>query len=127
TGKTYRLLSEAEREYAARAGATTAYWWGQSISMSQANYDGKADGTNDESRHKTVPVDSFEPNPWGLYNVHGNVAEWVEDCWHDNYQGAPSDGSAWMGCDGDQRVTRGGSWGSLPHSVRAASRGARSN
>jgi formylglycine-generating enzyme required for sulfatase activity len=127
TGKTYRLLSEAEREYAARAGTTTAFWWGPSISMSQVNYDGPADGTQ-KSRGKTVPVDSFEPNPWGLYNMNGNVSEWTEDCWHDSYRGAPSDGSAWTTtCDEGGLVTRGGDWGSLWHGVRAASRHARAN
>jgi formylglycine-generating enzyme required for sulfatase activity len=126
TGKTYRLLSEAEREYAARAGTTTAFWWGSSISTSQANYNGNytlAGGVKGEYRQKTVPVDSFAPNPWGLYNVHGNVWEWVEDCWHDTYQGAPADGSAWMtATDGSRRVVRGGSWVSNPQDLRAAIR-----
>jgi formylglycine-generating enzyme required for sulfatase activity len=113
TGKTYRLLSEAEREYAARAGTTTAFWWGSSISTSQANYEGNctfAGGAKGVYREKTVSVDSFAPNPWGLYNVHGNVWEWVEDCWHETYQGAPVDGSAWTtACtDGSARVARGG-------------------
>jgi formylglycine-generating enzyme required for sulfatase activity len=126
TGKTYRLLSEAEREYATRAGTTTAFWWGPSISTSQANYDGNytfAGGARGEYRKKTIPVDSFAPNPWGLYNVHGNVWEWVEDCWHDSYQGARSDGSPWTtACtDASWRVVRGGSWYSLPQFLRAAS------
>jgi formylglycine-generating enzyme required for sulfatase activity len=74
-------------------------------------------------RQKTVPEDSFEPNPWGLYNVHGNVWEWCEDVWHENYKGAPMDGSAWVQ-DGDnsRRVVRGGSWGSFPQDLRAAIR-----
>jgi formylglycine-generating enzyme required for sulfatase activity len=130
TGKTYRLLSEAEREYAARAGTTTAFWWGSSISTSQANYDGSAKRpwpfrrTTGEYRQKTVPVDSFAPNPWGLYNVHGNVWEWVEDCWHDSYLGAPSDGSAWTTAftGGSRRVIRGGSWHFYPQYLRAAGR-----
>jgi formylglycine-generating enzyme required for sulfatase activity len=127
TGKTYRLLSEAEREYATRAGTTTAFWWGPSISTSQANYDGNytfAGGARGEYRQKTIPVDSFAPNPWGLYNVHGNVWEWVEDCWHDSYQGAPSDGSPWTtACtDASRRVVRGGSWISDPRGLRAADR-----
>jgi formylglycine-generating enzyme required for sulfatase activity len=125
TGRTYRLLSEAEREYAARAGTTTAFWWGPSISTSQANYDsnytfaGRA-----EFRGKTVPVDSFAPNPWGLYNVHGNVLEWVEDCWHDSYRGAPSDGFAWTSAcsDASRRVVRGGAWFYDSRYLRAASR-----
>jgi formylglycine-generating enzyme required for sulfatase activity len=85
TGKTYRLLTEAEWEYAARAGTTTPFWWGSSISTSQANYHGPTTyggGPKGEYRQKTVPVDSFAANLWGLYNVHGNVWEWVEDCWH---------------------------------------------
>jgi formylglycine-generating enzyme required for sulfatase activity len=115
TGKPYRLMSEAEYEYAARAGTTTPFWWGQSISTRQANYNGG----------KTVPVDSFEPNPWGLYQVHGNVFEWVEDCWHESYQDAPSDGSAWTtACtdSGRRRPVRGGSWTSIPRELWAAAR-----
>jgi formylglycine-generating enzyme required for sulfatase activity len=126
TGKTYRLLSEAEREYVTRAGTTTPFWWGSSISPKQANYDGNytyGGGTKGEYRGQTVPVDSFEANPWGLFNVHGNVWEWCEDCWHDNYVGAPVDGSAWLqGGDENPRVVRGGSWGNMPPSLRAASR-----
>jgi formylglycine-generating enzyme required for sulfatase activity len=121
TGKTYRLPSEAEREYVTRAGTTTAYWWGSSISTSQANYDGT----------RTVSVDSFEPNPWGLYQVHGNVWEWMEDCYQD-YNGAPIDGSARtsgncnpFGIDGfgSGRVVRGGSWIYGARGLRSAVRG----
>jgi formylglycine-generating enzyme required for sulfatase activity len=93
TGKTYRLLSESEREYVTRAGTTTSFWWGSSISTKQANYFGN--GSKEEYRAKTVPVDSFQANPWGLYQLHGNVWEWAEDCYHDSYAGAPSNGSAW--------------------------------
>jgi formylglycine-generating enzyme required for sulfatase activity len=87
TGKSYRLLSEAEREYVTRAGSTTPFWWGSSITPKQANYDGTAEpyrggGSKGEYRRRTVPVDSFEPNLWGFYNVHGNVWEWTEDCWN---------------------------------------------
>ncbi len=125
-GKLYRLLSEAEREYVARAGTATAFWWGDAISTSQANYDGNytfRGGAKGEYRKKTVPVDSFEPNPFGLYNVHGNVWEWCEDVWHDNYQGAPTDGSAWLqGGDASRRVVRGGSWNNNPQNLRAANR-----
>jgi formylglycine-generating enzyme required for sulfatase activity len=127
TGKTYRLLTEAEWEYVTRAGTETPYWWGSSISTSQANYDassapedcpkGKYPGG------KTVPVDSFAPNPWGLYNVHGNVWEWVEDSWHRNYLGAPRDGSVWTEGDASFRVIRGGSWGTISASLRSACRG----
>jgi formylglycine-generating enzyme required for sulfatase activity len=125
TGRTYRLLSEAEREYATRAGTTAAFWWGPSISTSQANYNSTltfAGGTGGRYRGKTVPVDSFASNPWGLYNVHGNVSEWAEDCWHDSYQGAPTDGSAWttLCTDGSRRVVRGGSWNSYSPDLRAA-------
>jgi formylglycine-generating enzyme required for sulfatase activity len=125
TGKAYRLLSEAEREYVTRAGTKTPFWWGSSISTSQANYDGYftyGGGSKGEYREKTVPVDSFKPNPWGLYQVHGNVHDWVEDCWRDNYEGAPADGSAWVaeGCIG--HVVRGGSWDAGPRFLRAAHR-----
>ncbi len=127
TGKSYRLLSEAEREYVTRAGSTTAFWWGPSISTSKANYNGNytyAGSAVGVHREKTMPVDSFEPNPWGLYQVHGNVYDWIEDCWHATYQGAPSDSSAWTtACaDGTSRVVRGGSWSYLPQNVRSASR-----
>jgi formylglycine-generating enzyme required for sulfatase activity len=120
TGKPYRLLSEAEREYATRAGTTTAFWSGPFILTSQANYNA---GTG-EYQKKTVPVHSFEPNPWGLYQVHGNVYEWVEDCWHNTYRDAPSDGSAWTtACSGgSSRVVRGGSWLYSPRDLRSASR-----
>jgi formylglycine-generating enzyme required for sulfatase activity len=126
TGKTYRLLTEAEWEYVARAGMETPYWWGSSISASQANYDAtSAPEDCPKGKYpvgKTVPVDSFAPNPWGLYNVHGNVWEWVEDSWHRNYLGAPRDGSVWKGV-GLFRVIRGGSWGTSAASLRSACRG----
>ena len=124
TGKSYRLLSEAEREYVTRAGTNTPFWWGNSISTSQANYDGNpyGGGTNGENRGRTVPADSFAPNPWGLYQVHGNVYEWAEDCWNDNYNGAPADGSAWISGDCSYHAIRGGSWGYDPRYLRSASR-----
>ncbi len=116
TDKPYRLPSEAEWEYAARAGATTPFWWGSAITPAQANYNG--------NRRGTVPVDSFRPNPWGLYNVHGNVREWCEDMWHYTYGRAPSDGSAWILDAADNgHIARGGSWLSNPHKLRAAFRG----
>jgi formylglycine-generating enzyme required for sulfatase activity len=126
TGKGYRLLSEAEREYVTRAGATTTFWWGGSIRTTQANYNGNypyGSGSKGEYRKHTVAVDSFEPNPWGLFNVHGNVWEWTEDCWHENYQGAPADGSAWTSGDCSRRVSRGGSWFHYPRTLRSAYRG----
>jgi formylglycine-generating enzyme required for sulfatase activity len=115
TEKPYRLLSEAEWEYAARAGSMTAFWWGDSISTDKANY----------SQHqlgKTIPVNWFDPNPWGLYQVHGNVWEWTEDCYDDGYYGAPLDGSVSTSGDCSQRVIRGGSWDSGPEDLRSASR-----
>jgi formylglycine-generating enzyme required for sulfatase activity len=118
TGKTYRLLSEAEREYVTRAGTTTAFWWGPSITPERANYPG--DGTKGEYRAQTMPVDSFEANPWGVFNVHGNVWEWTADCWNDSNIGNPGNGSARTTGDCTQRVVRGGSWGSLEQFLRAA-------
>jgi formylglycine-generating enzyme required for sulfatase activity len=128
TSRPYRLLTEAEWEYAARAGSTTPFWWGSSITPAQANYDSryvyKEGGSKGEYLQGTVPVGSFDPNPWGLYNVHGNVWEWCEDTWHDTYDGAPRDGSAWTSQAGQsRRVVRGGSWVSIPSYLRAAARG----
>jgi len=125
TGKAYRLLSEAEWEYCCRAGTTTAFWWGNSISTQQANYDGNhtfGGGAKGEYRRQTVPVDSFEANPWGLYQVHGNVWEWCEDNWHPDHKGAPVDGSVWPGGDASLRVVRGGSWSNYPRVCRSANR-----
>ena len=126
SGKSYRLLSEAEREYAARGGTQTAFWWGDSITTSQANYSGNYTyngSPKGQYRQATVPVNSFSANPFGLYNVHGNVWEWVQDCWHENYAGAPTDGSAWAtGCAGNARVLRGGSWDYNPAYLRSAIR-----
>jgi formylglycine-generating enzyme required for sulfatase activity len=125
TGKSYRLLSEAEWEYCCRAGTSTAFWWSGPISTQQANYDGRytfGGGSTGGYRQRTVPVDSFEPNPWGLYQVHGNVWEWCEDNRHQNYQGAPQDGSVWAGGDASLRVLRGGSWICDPRILRSAYR-----
>ena len=120
-------MSEAEREYAARAGTTTPFWWGSSITPEQANYNGGADpykggGAKGEYRGKTLPVKSFKPNPWGLYQVHGNVWERVEDCWIDNYNGAPADGSVRTAGACTNHVLRGGSWYGSPGYLRAACR-----
>jgi formylglycine-generating enzyme required for sulfatase activity len=126
TGKHYRLPSESEWEYAARAGATTAFSFGNSITSEQANYDGStgyngaAAGPN---RQKTLPVGSFPPNAFGLYDMHGNVWEWVEDCWSDEYTAAnPSDGKPFLGADCSGRVMRGGSWEDYAGDIRAAAR-----
>jgi formylglycine-generating enzyme required for sulfatase activity len=127
TGRTYRLPTEAEREYAARAGTTTPFWWGSSITTDEANYNGSYtygdDGVHGETRGQSVPVDSFLPNPWGLFQMHGNVSEWTQDCWHDNYYAdPPTDGSAWIFPDCPLRVRRGGSIGSPPQVLRSAAR-----
>jgi formylglycine-generating enzyme required for sulfatase activity len=119
SGRDYRLLTEAEWEYAARAGTTTPFWWGSTITPAQANYGGG--GAKGEFR--TVAVEEFAANPWGLYQVHGNVWEWCEDVQHERYDRAPSDGSAWLqGGDVNYRVVRGGSWAEGPHSLRSADR-----
>ena len=120
TGQPYRLPSEAEWEYAARAGAETAYWWGDEIGVNRANCDGSG---SQWSGKQTSPVGSFPANPFGLYDTSGNVWEWVQDRWHDNYQGAPKDGSAWESGDSDRRTLRGGSWLKQTGNVRCAFRG----
>ena len=121
TGVRYRLPSEAEWEYAARAGSTAAYSWGNEIGRNRANCDGCGSQWDEEM---TAPVGSFGANPWGLHDMHGNVSEWLEDCWHETYAGAPADGSAWTaGGDCDRRVSRSGFWGSNPGGLRAANRG----
>ena len=107
TGKKYRLLSEAEWEYVARAGTTTPFSTGATINPKQANYDAKhsyAGGATGQPPQRTVAVGSFKPNAFGLHDVHGNVSEWVEDCWNEDYKGAPSDGSAWTTGDCERRV-----------------------
>jgi formylglycine-generating enzyme required for sulfatase activity len=125
TGKSYRLLSEAEREYVARAGSTTPYWWGATISTDRANYDGNVTyggGARGERRNATVAAGTFAPNPWGLTNVHGNVWEWTQDCWNGTNAGNPADGSARQSGDCTLRVLRGASWNNYPHTLRAARR-----
>jgi len=125
TGKPYRLLSETEREYATRAGTTTAFWWGSSITPAQANYQGSyvfPGGAKGQFRNRTVPVDSFAPNPWGLYNVHGNLWEWTGDCWNEGNEGNPRNGSARTSGDCRSRVLRGGGWMNAPAALRSANR-----
>ncbi len=119
TGQTYRLPSEAEWEYAARAGTTTAYWWGDALGKNHANGGG---GGSVWDGKQTAPVGSFAANPWGLHDTAGNVWEWVADCWHDSYQGAPTDGSAWGGAANCDRGVRGGSWINFPQILRSAFR-----
>jgi formylglycine-generating enzyme required for sulfatase activity len=125
TGKTYRLPSEAEREYVSRAGTDTPFWWGVSISTRQANYNGNhtyAQGAKGAWLQKTVAVDSFRPNPWGVFNVHGNVWDWTDDCWNESNAGNPGDGAARTSGDCRWRVVRGGAWNYAPTYLRAAFR-----
>ena len=130
TGKRYRLLSETEREYVTRAGTTSPFWWGSLLDPSQANYDStisyEGGITSPRSRQHTLPVDSYSPNPWGLYNVHGNVWEWTEDCRRSvtitGHVGNPRDGTASTSGDCTVRMVRGGSWFSVPNMLRSAFR-----
>jgi formylglycine-generating enzyme required for sulfatase activity len=119
TGKPYRLLTEAEYEYAARAETQTAYPWGNDIGKNNANCAGCGSAWDNK---QTAPVGSFAPNEFGLFDIVGDVWEWTEDCWQDNYNSAPSDGSAWITGDCSGRVVRGGSWGNLPQDLRSALR-----
>ena len=119
TGQTYRLLTEAEWEYAARAGTTTAYYWGDDIGKGNADCGGCGSKWDNQ---QTSPVGSFAANQFGLYDMAGNVFQWVEDCFHDNYNGAPVDGSAWITGDCSRRVVRGGSWSYNPQNLRSADR-----
>jgi formylglycine-generating enzyme required for sulfatase activity len=118
TGKPYRLLSEAEYEYATRGGVRKAYPWGDKVGTDNAN----CGECNVEPLKRTVPVNSFPANRFGLHDMVGNVAEWVEDCFHDNYNGAPDNGSPWLSDKCLRRVVRGGHWLSKKGAVRSASR-----
>jgi formylglycine-generating enzyme required for sulfatase activity len=128
TGRLYGLPSEAEWEYACRAGTTTPFHFGETIDTELANYSGNyvyGKGKKGVYLEKTTPVGSFPANEWGLHDLHGNVWEWCEDHWHDNYKGAPVDGSAWVDKNAETeagRVFRGGSWIDLPRYCRSASR-----
>jgi formylglycine-generating enzyme required for sulfatase activity len=131
TGRTYRLPTEAEWEYACRAGTTTPFYFGETITTDLANYNGTDEeygsygrGPKGEYRQATTPVDHFGiANAFGLCEMHGNVLEWCLDHWHDNYKGAPTDGSAWtIDGDSDRRVIRGGAWYAPPWDCRSACR-----
>ncbi|AFY71928.1 Sulphatase-modifying factor protein (plasmid) [Thalassoporum mexicanum PCC 7367] len=131
TGKKYRLPSEAEWEYVCRAGTTTPFHYGETITTNLANYNGNYDaygqGPKGENRGKATEVGQFPANPWGLHDMHGNLLEWCEDVWFNSYYGAPSDGSArsligWKLGRNPYKVVRGGSWITGPHSARSAYR-----
>ncbi len=115
----YRLPSEAEWEYAARATTTTTRWWGDAIGVGNANCNGC--GSKWEGR-ELAPVGSFAPNRFGLYDMLGNVWQWTDDCWNESYVGAPGDGRAWASGDCTKRVLRGGSWSNAPEFIRSATR-----
>ena len=129
TGREYRLPSEAEWEYACRAGTTTPFYFGDTITGDLANYNATSIYASEpprQYRQQTTSVGSFRPNAFGLYDMHGNVWEWCQDTWHDNYNGAPTDGSAWVS-NNDNRyqstaVLRGGSWINYPVNCRSACR-----
>jgi formylglycine-generating enzyme required for sulfatase activity len=126
TSKDYRLLSEAEWEYAARADTTAPFWFGNTIAPTQANFDAThAYGSSEKGAwfERTVRVSDYSPNPWGLYQVHGNVWEWCEDPWHNTYVNAPGDSAVWLrGADEEYRAIRGGSWHNPPWHLRSANR-----
>jgi formylglycine-generating enzyme required for sulfatase activity len=126
TGRTYRLPSEAEWEYAARAGTTTPFHFGQTLTTALANYNGEYNYRSEPKgmyRQQTTEVGSFPPNDFGLYDMHGNVWEWCQDTWHNSYKGAPVDGRAWIDNENQShRLLRGGSWLYTPGSCRSADR-----
>jgi len=126
TGRRYTLPSEAQWEYACRAGTATPFSFGQTLTAELANYDASstyADGPQGECRQQTTPVGMFPANAWGLHDMHGNVWEWCLDHWHPDYKGAPSDGRAWLsGDDQSARLLRGGSWNNHPRYCRSAYR-----
>ena len=129
TGARYRLPSEAEWEYAARAGTTTEFNTGDCIDTDRANFHGKeALGQckpSGQYRGQVIETGRFEPNAWQLYDMHGNILEWTQDCWHDSYQDAPADGTAWLdenNANCQRRVLRGGSWSGRAVELRSAAR-----
>jgi formylglycine-generating enzyme required for sulfatase activity len=129
TGKNYTLPSEAQWEYACRAGTSTPFHCGKTISSELANYNGTetyGDGPEGEVRKQTTDVGIFPPNAWGLHDMHGNVWEWCADHWHANYEGTPDDGRPWLdenAKEGEVRLLRGGSWLDRPRLCRSACRG----
>jgi formylglycine-generating enzyme required for sulfatase activity len=125
TGRNYRLPSEAEWEYACRAGTTTPFYFGETITTELVNYNGNytyGNGPKGEYRQQTIPVGQFPANAFGLYDMHGNVWEWCADELHKDYAGAPTDGSVWLNGNKDRSPLRGGSWGYLPNYCRSAIR-----
>jgi formylglycine-generating enzyme required for sulfatase activity len=125
TGRKYRLPSEAEWEYACRAGTITPFYFGETMTSDLANYDGNytyAGEAKGKYRGETSPVGKFPPNAFGLYDTHGNVWEWCADTWHDSYEGAPTDGSAWLENGNGRSPLRGGSWYDSPEFCRSAFR-----
>jgi formylglycine-generating enzyme required for sulfatase activity len=118
TGRSYRLPSEAEWEYSARAGTTSTFWWGNDVGKSNAN----CDNCDAAPPRKTLPAGSFRPNGFGLYDTAGNAYEWVEDCWNDTYSKAPKDGTAWTTGQCSQRVLRGGSFANKSSAATSAAR-----
>ncbi len=122
TGKKYRLPTEAQWEYAARAGTTSTYWWGFELGEDNAHCFDCKTGLN---ARQPTKVGRFKANPFGLYDTSGNVWEWTRDCYHKNYKGAPDDGSVWEGGDCSKRVVRGGAYGSTGKSLRSTKRGKR--
>jgi len=125
TGRNYTLPSESQWEYACRAGTTTAFSFGETLTPELANYNGNntyASGPKGVYRQKTAEVGSFPANGWGLHDMHGNVWEWCLDSWHGTYKGAPPDGSAWTTDGGADRLLRGGSWRYNPRNCRSAYR-----
>ncbi|MCA9960253.1 MAG: formylglycine-generating enzyme family protein [Anaerolineales bacterium] len=125
TGRTYRLPSEAEWEYACRAGSMTPFYFGETVTTDLVNYVGEHTyglAPKGIYRHETTEVGSFPPNAFGLYDMHGNVWEWCADGWHDDYSGAPTNGRVWQGGNTEYRVLRGGCWHDTPELCRSATR-----